>query len=1075
MRIQPWFTRVTLAVLVMACADQPTEVVLERELARDPKTIWLATSSSDDGLSITTDKDDYSPGDTVWFTGAGWPAGDTLDVELVDEPMTHEPHTWWVPVDETGGFRDWTYVVDIGDLNVTFTLTATSRATGRRLTVVFTDGQLRLTAPEVPGGFVSVPFSPGVLGFTASNSANPFTGHDNVSILIRVGTSNLNPTLPTLVRTLTPSPALNLAAGATGSVGSWNGKNDVSIDVAEGLYTARVRSSQQGEDDNGNRRVAIVVDRTPPGISNPVVLPNSIVSGSNTAVTLTAISTDPTALGVDAGHYKVLSADYRIDGTGVGGMAAADGSFNGRLENLTVTVPGLTIAGLSPGSHQFCVRATDAATNAGAFTITGNPNCATLEITNADAQAPTISCTMPNQAIWYTNNVTVPCTAFDGGSGLQNPTDASFSLSTSVAAGTETNTAQTNARQVCDNKGNCATSGPYPFMVDKKDPQVSCGTADGVWHASDVFISCTASDGGSGLANSADATFSLATNVASGTEMNTASTNSKSVVDAVGNSATAGPIGGNKVDKKAPVVSCGAADGTWHTDDVFIACAASDGGSGLNNAGDASFNLTTSVLNGTETSSASTSSKSVADAVGNSATAGPIGGIKVDKKAPVVSCGAADGTWHTDDVSIACAASDGGSGLNNAEDASFNLTTSVLNGTETSNALTDSRSVLDAVGHGSTAGPIGGNKVDKKAPVVSCGAADGTWHTDDVSIACAASDGGSGLNNAEDASFNLTTSVLNGTETSSASTSSKSVADAVGNSATAGPIGGNKVDKKAPVVSCGAADGMWHASDVSIGCTASDGGSGLADAGDAGFSLTTSVPNGTETSNALTDSRSVLDAVGHGSTAGAIAGNRVDKKAPVVVLTCPASSVILGAPASASWTSTDGGSGVATGYAAGSIALQTGSVGPKTATALAGTSEDNVDNNSLAVTCGYSVAYNFVGLSAPVDRPNTMNVSKAGQAIPLKWRLTDYNGTPVLNFSPAALGVAVSGLQCTVSTALDQIEEYTGASGLQNLGDGYYQFNWKTPASYANLCKSIGLDLGEGTPRGPLAYFQFKK
>ncbi len=74
-----------------------------------------------------------------------------------------------------------------------------------------------------------------------------------------------------------------------------------------------------------------------------------------------------------------------------------------------------------------------------------------------------------------------------------------------------------------------------------------------------------------------------------------------------------------------------------------------------------------------------------------------------------------------------------------------------------------------------------------------------------------------------------------------------------------------------------------------------------------------------------------------------------------------------------------------------------------------------------------------------------------------------------------ALGVAVSGLVCTVAASLDQIEEYAGNSGLQNLGDGYYQFNWKTPGTYANTCKAIGLNLGEGVPRGPLAYFNFKK
>jgi hypothetical protein len=42
-------------------------------------------------------------------------------------------------------------------------------------------------------------------------------------------------------------------------------------------------------------------------------------------------------------------------------------------------------------------------------------------------------------------------------------------------------------------------------------------------------------------------------------------------------------------------------------------------------------------------------------------------------------------------------------------------------------------------------------------------------------------------------------------------------------------------------------------------------------------------------------------------------------------------------------------------------------------------------------------------------------------------------------------------------------EQAAGNSGLQNLGDGYYQYNWKSPASYAKSCKTLQLDLGEGT------------
>ena len=63
-----------------------------------------------------------------------------------------------------------------------------------------------------------------------------------------------------------------------------------------------------------------------------------------------------------------------------------------------------------------------------------------------------------------------------------------------------------------------------------------------MWHGANVSITCTASDGGSGLATSADATFTLSTNVASGTETANASTGTHTVADAVGNDVTAGPV-----------------------------------------------------------------------------------------------------------------------------------------------------------------------------------------------------------------------------------------------------------------------------------------------------------------------------------------------------------------------------------------------------------------------------------------------------------------------------------------------------------------------------------------------------
>jgi hypothetical protein len=480
------------------------------------------------------------------------------------------------------------------------------------------------------------------------------------------------------------------------------------------------------------------------------------------------------------------------------------------------------------------------------------------------------------------------------------------------------------------------------------------------------------------------------------------------------------------------------------------------------------------VAAGTETDDAGTNSKELTDAVGNSATAGPLGGNKVDKKDPVVSCGAADGNWHADDVAVPCTGSDGGSGLADAGDAGFSLVTAVAANTETANASTDSRTVADVVGHTVTAGPITGNKVDKKAPAVSCGPADGAWHADNVSIGCTASDGGSGLANGGDASFNLTTDVPLGAETAAASTNSRSVKDDVGNESTAGPVTGNKVDRKAPQVACGSADGLWHATDVSIGCAATDGGSGLASSADASFNLSTSVAAGTETANAATNSRNVLDDVGNSATAGPVLGNQVDKKGPSLSLTCPNLPLLLNQPASASWTASDGGSGVAAGFVTGSFPVPTNTVGPHTATAAAGLSHDNVGNASTAsAPCGYGVNYGFAGFFTPVDPNPALNGANSGQAIPLKWTLKDYNGNPVTTL--ASVSVTAASLSCAQGATADQIEEYAaGSSGLINKGDGSYQFNWKTPTSYAKSCKTVKLDLGDGSP-AKIALFEFKK
>ncbi|HTG84443.1 MAG TPA: PxKF domain-containing protein, partial [Gemmatimonadales bacterium] len=166
----------------------------------------------------------------------------------------------------------------------------------------------------------------------------------------------------------------------------------------------------------------------------------------------------------------------------------------------------------------------------------------------------------------------------------------------------------------------------------------------------------------------------------------------------------------------------------------------------------------------------------------------------------------------------------------------------------------------------------------------------------------------------------------------------------------------------------------------------------------------------------------------------------------------------------------DCGGGYGTFGSSTSAQCTANSTGART---VKGTVRDQ-DGDQTEYTAGVTVVvgYTFIGFFAPVDNDGILNVAKAGKTVPLKWRLVDVNGNPVATL--ASVQATVSTLVCDLGPTADAVEEYTAnQSGLQNLGDGYYQFNWKTPASYAKSCKTLTLDLGDGTPR--TALFQFTK
>jgi len=222
-----------------------------------------------------------------------------------------------------------------------------------------------------------------------------------------------------------------------------------------------------------------------------------------------------------------------------------------------------------------------------------------------------------------------------------------------------------------------------------------------------------------------------------------------------------------------------------------------------------------------------------------------------------------------------------------------------------------------------------------------------------------------------------------------------------------------EVDKTPPSINCGAPDGLWHPRDVSIACTAGDSVSGLSNAADANFSLSTSVPAGTETTNAATGTRPVCDVAGNCATAGPIDGNMVDKKPPTISASAPTagSTYLVNQTVNASYSCTDGGSGVATcsGTVASGSPIDTTSVGSKSFTV---NSTDKVGNVASPQSINYSVGYGVCLLYDP-----TRSV-QGGSTIPLKIQLCDANNADVSSSSIVVHGLSLAQASTNASEVL---------------------------------------------------------
>ncbi len=100
-----------------------------------------------------------------------------------------------------------------------------------------------------------------------------------------------------------------------------------------------------------------------------------------------------------------------------------------------------------------------------------------------------------------------------------------------------------------------------------------------------------------------------------------------------------------------------------------------------------------------------------------------------------------------------------------------------------------------------------------------------------------------------------------------------------------------------------------------------------------------------------------------------------------------------------------------------------------------------------------------------------MNVARAGQTVPVRYRIVGPSGAGIAD--PASLESLTSAPDGSCGSGeSDVVETYVGDAGLKDLGDGDWQYSWKTPKSYAGACRVMVLKLRGEPPY--IARFAFK-
>jgi hypothetical protein len=297
--------------------------------------------------TVSTDQPDYPPGSTVYITGSGFAANETVTLQVLHvgggDDLTSPAHQpWTVTADASGNISStWLVPLDQDELGATLQLTATGQTSGLIAQVTFTDNSAPNLAYPATNIFVvgkSVTLTPTNVGGGQPNStttSSPLPTGLSISkagVISGIPTAVSSNTLYTVITSnnvgpQTPSPTLSIQVVLPPII-SYNTPNTFVVGTPVSLSPSNTGSVSD---------TYSVSPALPGGLS--LNTSTGVISGTPTNVTA-------------SGSYTVTATNLASGGTGTFAISI---TVNPALPSITYPTPdtyvyGTTITSLTPTS-----------------------------------------------------------------------------------------------------------------------------------------------------------------------------------------------------------------------------------------------------------------------------------------------------------------------------------------------------------------------------------------------------------------------------------------------------------------------------------------------------------------------------------------------------------------------------------------------------------------------------------------------------------------------------------------------------------------------------------------------------